>query len=93
MMELKPCPFCGRTNIFVGTIAECEMQDQDHPDYQNNSAIYTVACDYKDTGWCYHHSHFVTPESEACHPWESANWKMLDENDFCSYGERRADDG
>ena len=46
---------------------------------------------HKYTGWCYHHSHFVTSDGEACHPWESADWKMLDENDFCSYGERRAD--
>ena len=48
---------------------------------------------HEETGWCYHHSHFITPDGEACHPWESANWKMLDENDFCSYGERRTDDG
>ena len=48
---------------------------------------------HEDTGWCYHHSHFITPDGEACHPWESANWKMFDDEDYCSYGERRADDG
>lgn len=48
---------------------------------------------HKDTDWCDHHSHFITSEGAACHPWESVNWKMFDENDFCSYGERKADDG
>lgn len=44
---------------------------------------------HEETGWCNHHSHFITSEGEACHPWESGNWKMMGENDFCSYGERR----
>lgn len=47
---------------------------------------------HSETGWCNHHSHFITDDGEACHPWESANWKTFEENDFCSYGERRADD-
>ena len=37
MDELKPCPFCGGTKIWIGTIAECEMQDKKHPDYEFNS--------------------------------------------------------
>lgn len=45
---------------------------------------------HKDTGWCDKHSHFVGSEGEACHPWESSEWKMFEEDDFCSYGERRA---
>lgn len=48
---------------------------------------------HEGTGWCSCHSHFITPDGAACHPWESANWKMFSEDDFCSYGERRADDG
>ena len=48
---------------------------------------------HSETGWCNHHSHFITDDGEACHPWESANWKTFEENDFCSYGERRGDDG
>lgn len=47
---------------------------------------------HEKTGWCYHHSHFITPDGEACHPWESREWKMLDGNDFCSYGEKRSVD-
>ena len=44
---------------------------------------------HEETGWCYHHSHFIGAEGEACHPWESNDWKMLNEDDFCSYGERK----
>lgn len=44
MAELKPCPFCGGTKLFVGTIADCEMQDSDHPDYKYNSQAYIVCC-------------------------------------------------
>ena len=47
---------------------------------------------HKDTGWCNQHSHFIGSDGEACHPWESANWKMFEEDDFCSDGERRVDD-
>lgn len=41
---------------------------------------------HKETGWCNRHSHFVGADGEACHPWESTDWKILHENDFCSYG-------
>lgn len=46
---------------------------------------------HEETGWCNHHSHFVGSKGEACHPWESSEWKMLNADDFCSYGERSAD--
>lgn len=44
---------------------------------------------HKETGWCAEHSFFIDADGEFCHPWESANWKMFDDNDFCSYGERK----
>ena len=44
---------------------------------------------HEETGWCYYHSHFIDEDGLACHPWESNNWKMLDADDFCSYGERK----
>ena len=50
MEELKPCPFCGGTKLFVGTIAEIELTDEDHPDYSTNSEFYSVVCDYTDGG-------------------------------------------
>lgn len=34
MNELERCPFCGGTKIWISTIAECEMQDKNHPDYE-----------------------------------------------------------
>ena len=46
---------------------------------------------HEKTGWCYHHSHFVDSDGGACHPWESSDWKMLNEDDFCSCGERMTD--
>jgi hypothetical protein len=44
---------------------------------------------HEDTGWCYHHSHFMGDKGEFCHPWESANWKMFDGDDYCSDGEKK----
>ena len=46
---------------------------------------------HEETGWCNHHSHFIDSDGEACHPWESSEWKMFDADDFCSMGERRTD--
>ena len=39
-------------------------------------------------GWCDQHSTFLL-DGEPCRPDESAEWKMFDEDNFCSYGERR----
>ena len=46
---------------------------------------------HAELGWCDLHSHFIDDDGEACHPSESANWKMFNEDDFCSDGERRND--
>lgn len=43
----------------------------------------------KETGWCNQHSSFIDDRGVFCTPWESSNWKLFDENDFCSYGERK----
>lgn len=43
------------------------------------------------SGWCDKHSTFLL-NGEPCRPDESAEWKMFDEDDFCSWGERRDDD-
>lgn len=34
----------------------------------------------KETGWCNQHSSFIDD-----------SWEMFDENDFCSYGDRKED--
>ena len=57
-------------------------------------AVQVVRCKdckywHEGTGWCDHHSWFIEEDGEPCHPWESNNWKMLNEDDFCSYGERK----
>lgn len=44
---------------------------------------------HEETGWCNEHSHFIDADRAFCHPWESADWKMFDPDDFCSYGERK----
>jgi hypothetical protein len=44
---------------------------------------------HKDEGWCDKHSHFILPNGEFCHVWESADWKMFDADYFCADGERR----
>ena len=42
-----------------------------------------------DTGWCQQHSHFWDEHNKFCYPWESNEWKMFNEDDYCSDGERR----
>lgn len=62
----------------------------------DNDVVPVVKCKdckhwHEETGWCYHHSHFIKHDGEFCYPWESNNWKTLDADDFCSYGERRTE--
>lgn len=38
-------------------------------------------------GWCDEHSSFIDGRGVKCHPWESSEWRMFNEDDFCSYGE------
>ncbi len=44
---------------------------------------------HEETGWCDKHSHFVDRLGDFCYPEESGDWKMLNADDFCSYGERK----
>lgn len=41
------------------------------------------------TGWCDQLSFFRTSDGEPCSPAESMDWKMFQENDFCSMGQRK----
>ena len=45
---------------------------------------------HKDIGWCDKHSHFIDGDGNFCHPWESNDWKMFNENYFCSDGKLRS---
>ena len=64
---------------------------EDAPTAQAVEVVRCKECKHwhHDIGWCDKHSHFVYEKDGACHPWESPNWKMFDENDYCSYGERK----
>lgn len=84
------CHVCNTENIFIDAIID-EIDNADDVD-----AVEVVRCKdckhwHEETGWCYHHSYFIGTKGEACHPWESNDWKMLNADDFCSYGERRTD--
>ena len=58
------------------------------------SAVPVVRCReckhyHAGTGWCDQLSYFQTPNGEPCSPAESMEWKMFQENDFCSMGQRK----
>ena len=44
---------------------------------------------HAETGYCDKNSHFIDSEGMSCSPAESPNWTIWDENDFCSFGERK----
>ena len=58
------------------------------------SAVPVVRCweckhYHAGTGWCDQLSYFQTPNGDPCSPAESMEWKMFQENDFCSMGQRK----
>ena len=82
-------------DVAVGQLNEIGCQfGQKMDEVKKLEAVPVVHCKecknwHKDIGWCDKHSHFIDSDGEFCHPWESSNWKMFDENDFCSDGEKR----
>ena len=82
--DVLPADYCAGWNGLTALIEQAPTVD----------AVEVVRCRdckhwHEETGWCNEHSHFIGAEGEACHPWESYDWKMLDADDFCSYGERK----
>ena len=69
MPELKPCPFCGGTQLFVGTIAEIEMMDEGHTDYLLKSQNYAVVCNYIEGGCGASSGGDARSEEEAIEAW------------------------
>lgn len=67
--QLIPCPFCGGTKIWIGTIAECERQDKKHPDYEFNSQHYVAVCDYLEGGCGASTGGSARTEEEAIKAW------------------------
>lgn len=81
--EMVEIPNEVRANVF-GAISRAKAVD----------AVPVVRCKdckywHENIGWCDHHSYFWDADNEPCHPYESSDWKMLNEDDFCSYGEKR----
>ena len=82
-------------DVAVGQLNEIGCQfGQKMDEVKKLEAVPVVHCKecknwHKDIGWCDKHSHFIDSDGEFCHTWESSCWKMFDENDFCSDGERR----
>ena len=66
--------------------AVCKLEDV--PTVEAVPVVRCKNCKYwhKEIGWCEYHSHFWDGDYEFCYPWESNDWKMFEENDFCSNG-------
>lgn len=45
-MELKRCPFCGKSVACCATLADIELMDDDWPDYDWAKEHYAVVCAY-----------------------------------------------
>ena len=64
--ELKPCPFCGNTNIVIKTCSDncCDpIMCDECPQLQ-----YTVCCD-GNNGGCGSHSGYYLKKEEAIEAW------------------------
>ena len=79
MDKLEPCPFCGGTKIWIGTIAECETQDKNHPDYEFNSQHYVVVCDYSEGGCGASTGGSARTEEDAIKAWNRRDGRVISE--------------
>lgn len=72
----------------------CEKVICDVKEIPTIDAVLVVRCReckhyHADTGWCDQLSYFQTSDGEPCSPAESMDWKMFQENDYCSMGQRK----
>jgi len=63
---------------------------------ENKDIVEVVRCrdckHYNSNGlWCNILSTFIDDDGNPCDSDESLNWRMFDDDDFCSYGERKED--
>lgn len=63
---------------------------QELPTVEAKPVVHCKDCEHwhEETGWCDVHSCFVNSKGEACHPWESNDWKMFAEDYFCADGKK-----
>lgn len=74
-IELKPCPFCGGTKIFVGSVAEIRHTDKYSQGYDLYNSLFQAVCDY-NAGGC-------GASSGCCESKDAAieNWNQRAENE------------
>lgn len=69
-IKLKPCPFCGsETAPEIYTLAELNCRDTDEPEYERESEIYAVACNYSRGGCGASTGGIRETEEEAAEAW------------------------
>lgn len=89
-----------KSNYMGDTLMSYEVADMTEDCIENTPTIDAVPvvrcreCKYyhADTGWCDQLSYFQTSDGEPCSPAESMDWKMFQENDYCSMGQRKEAD-
>ena len=67
-IELKPCPFCGGTKIFVGSVAKIELMDKYDENYDLYNSQFQAVCDY-NVGGCGASSGVRESEDIAIEAW------------------------
>lgn len=86
-----------KSNYMGDTLMSYEVADMIEDCIENTptiDAVPVVRCReckhyHSDTGWCDQLSYFQTSDGEPCSPAESMDWKMFQENDYCSMGQRK----
>ena len=66
MIELKPCPFCGKEDLFVGTDHEIDLDLL--------SGMFAVCCDFQNGG-CGACSGYRDTKEEAIEAWNRRDGK------------------
>lgn len=61
------------------------------PTVDVESVVRCRDCKYyeKKTGYCLKHSYFKDADGMSCSPADSPDFTFFNEDDFCSYGERK----
>lgn len=79
------------TKMAKRVLSDVQVIVESMPAFDAVSVVRCKDCKHynKKIGWCDYHSHFIDSDGNACHPWESSDWKIFTDDDFCSDGERK----